>query len=335
MNNIWIDEEMKTWGFVTQDEEHDFWATFYKNPTSPNYWLLDKVSNIISERIDKKASALARCVSRGGTYSMKKLVCGSCGIKMKDTEKGAHEATYGHHVFYDVAETDKMKAALVSIPLILCLTISGLILCLMIGHVFAYMTSESEDIGTPDIEKKCGNTNASNSCFDIGVKSGLVAGNESKHTDDIQYSLVGGCGGQHSANFCYGYFLGYSRTYGHPINNTEIWNTGNKTGGDIGSEYGANPQKIPCNVSTLFCSAYVHGYHQSYVYHVPYWIGYDTGEKFAENLIKKCHEENHPIIAGHHSQAYKTGWSDGYEDATGAATNDVGAPYGKNCYKYY
>jgi hypothetical protein len=35
------------------------------------------------------------------------------------------------------------------------------------------------------------------------------------------------------------------------------------------------------------------------------------------HLIDICHEEGHPKIAGHHSAQYKSGWLDGYDDATG------------------
>ncbi|MFY9797253.1 MAG: hypothetical protein WAK17_23790 [Candidatus Nitrosopolaris sp.] len=41
---------------------------------------------------------------------------------------------------------------------------------------------------------------------------------------------MGGCNGENSPNFCFGYFIGFSKIFGHPINNTEIWNTGNNTG---------------------------------------------------------------------------------------------------------
>jgi hypothetical protein len=113
--------------------------------------------------------------------------------------------------------------------------------------------------------------------------------------------------------------------------NTEIWKTGNDTGSFAGSERGANPKQIICDVSTLFCTAYMHGYTQAYVYNIPYWSGLADGQNFADFLIKFCHAENHPKIPGYHSQAYKSRWNDGYNDETNVAFNDDGT-YGENCH---
>ena len=46
---------------------------------------------------------------------------------------------------------------------------------------------------------------------------------------------------------------------------------------------------------------------------------------FADHLIDICHEEDQPKIAGHHTGQYKSGWLDGYETATGGASNDDGS----------
>jgi hypothetical protein len=76
------------------------------------------------------------------------------------------------------------------------------------------------------------------------------------------------------------------------------------------------------------------GYLQAYVYNIPYWIGLADGENFADLLIKSCHVENHPKVPGIHSQVYKTGWIDGYNDEVDAASNSDGT-YGDNCHEYY
>lgn len=148
------------------------------------------------------------------------------------------------------------------------------------------------------------------------------------------YSLVGGCE-QHSPNYCYGYLLGYDKGFGRQINNTAIWKAGNDTGSQHGGDQTASPNPpIACTVSSLFCNAYNHSYHLAYVYNIPYWAGNTAGMNFADHLIDICHEEDNPKIPGHHTAQYKSGWLDGYEDATAAASNDDGI-YGNGCKKYY
>jgi hypothetical protein len=182
-----------------------------------------------------------------------------------------------------------------------------------------------------DIAHKCDKPGL-DSCYDLGLQAGLFDGYQ--YHGQLRYSVEGGCNGQNSPNFCFGYFMGFSKTYGHPINNTEIWNIGNNTGSIAGSEQDANPKQITCDVSALFCKAYIKGYTQAYIYNIPYWIGLADGQNFADLLIKSCHEENHPKIPGNHSQVYKSGWIDGYNDEVDAASNDDGT-YGENCHEYY
>ena len=40
-----------------------------------------------------------------------------------------------------------------------------------------------------------------------------------------------------------------------------------------------------------------------HTYNIPYWRGYAAGEQYADFLIKKCHEENHPKM-----QTYPVTW---------------------------
>jgi hypothetical protein len=200
----------------------------------------------------------------------------------------------------------------------------------LISHILLQTKPASPPPPSPDIldiEHKCDNGNIT--CYSLGLKSGLVDGRDDRLNGHISYTLDGGCkvSGQHSPNYCYGYMLGYNKGFGRQIN---------YTGADVGGEQGvsSNPS-IACTVSTLFCNAYNHGYHMAYHYNIPYWAGYTVGMNFADHLIDICHEEDNAKIAGHHTAQYKSGWLDGYEDATGAASNDDGSYGAKGCKKYY
>jgi hypothetical protein len=98
------------------------------------------------------------------------------------------------------------------IRLLLTLLIFFGALVLSASYAFAFMTSLSTTIGLPDINNKCHNDNSTKSCFALGVKSGLVAGQEMRKSR-LVYSLVGGVGGQHSPNFSYGYLLGFDKGF--------------------------------------------------------------------------------------------------------------------------
>lgn len=213
----------------------------------------------------------------------------------------------------------------------------GAFILIVFGVILIFPTNASGYIAQSalqsdiDIAHKCDKPGL-DSCYNLGLQAGLFDGYQ--YHGHSGYSVEGGCNGQNSPNFCFGYFVGFSKTYGHPINNTEIWRIANDTGSFAGSEHGANPKQIICDVSTLFCTAYMHGYTQAYVYEIPYWIGLADGQNFADFLIKSCHVEDHPKIPGNHSQAYESGWNDGYNDETNVAFNDDGT-YGENCHKYY
>ncbi|MGC1931626.1 MAG: hypothetical protein WA667_21860 [Candidatus Nitrosopolaris sp.] len=202
---------------------------------------------------------------------------------------------------------------------------------ILINPAKAYITQNSHLYGNLDVNNKCDvNTNSSNSCFNLGIKGGLIDGNQSR--GQLGYSLIDGCDAAHSANYCAGYILGYNKGYGHQTNNTEILSIANKTGGQKGFQHGAAPpQQILCTVSTLFCSAYLHGYTLEYEHGIPWWIGHDDGEKQADADIKNCHEQNNPTSLGHHTQAYRNGFGIGYTDETGDATNDDGTYGGNHC----
>ncbi|MFZ0514416.1 MAG: hypothetical protein WAM14_22620 [Candidatus Nitrosopolaris sp.] len=102
---------------------------------------------------------------------------------------------------------------------------------------------------------------ANTSCYSLGIKGGLIDGNQSR--GQFGYSLVDGCGVQHSLDYCYGYILGYDKGYDHQPNNTEIWNTANSLGDEAGYQQGTKPlDQISCTVSSIFCGG--HGYNQGH-----------------------------------------------------------------------
>jgi len=220
-----------------------------------------------------------------------------------------------------------MKAAIISLISVYLLTFS----VISVKPVIAYITASSTKYGILDIENKCDrsvfpkndtstskDTNAS--CYAIGVKGGLIDGNQSR--GQFGYSLVDGCNPQHSLNYCYGYLIGYNKGYKHHTSNTEIWNTGNRSGYEAGYQKGAKPSEhISCTLSVIFCGGYLHGYSLGYTYGVHYWTGYAEGQKQAYSDTKYCREQNNPSIPGNHTQGYRSGWLDGYSDATNQVTS--------------
>ena len=201
---------------------------------------------------------------------------------------------------------------------ILILVYVLIIIFIPVKPIMAYITETSEKYAILDIENKCDTANTS--CYSLGIKGGLIDGNQSR--GQFGYSLVDGCGVQHSLDYCYGYILGYNKGYGHQTNNTEIWNTANNLGDKAGYQHGAKPpDQISCNVSSIFCGGYMHGYNHGYTYGIHYWIAYADGEKQADIDIKKCQEQINPKIPGQYTQDYKSGWLDGYSDEIDHATN--------------
>lgn len=205
---------------------------------------------------------------------------------------------------------------------IILVSISIIIIIIIIAMrpIMAYITETSEKYAILDIENKCDNANTKQTCLSLGIKGGLIDGNQSR--GKFGYSLVDGCGVQHSLDYCYGYILGYNKGYGHQANNAEIWNTANNLGDKAGYQHGAKPpDQISCTVSTIFCGGYIHGYNQGYQYGIHYWMAYSEGEKQADIDIKKCQEQINPKIPGKITQDYKSGWLDGYSDEIDHATN--------------
>src|SRR5215472_11015718 len=122
--------------------------------------------------------------------------------------------------------------------------------------IMSYITETSEKYAILDIENKC-DANTKQTCLSLGIKGGLIDGNQSR--GKFGYSLVDGCGVQHSMDYCYGYILGYNKGYGHQANNAEVWKTADNLGDKTGYQHGAkHPDKISCTVSTIFCGGYIH-----------------------------------------------------------------------------
>ncbi len=201
--------------------------------------------------------------------------------------------------------------------------------------VKGYITAASSGYAKLDIDKKCDNynTNASMSCYNIGIKGGLIDGSQHR-ANNLAFSAAAGCELLNSPNYCAGYFLGYSKAYGHRPNAIEFFSIANNTGANAGQAHGAlPPSKILCNASTIFCNAFMHGYQLEFRSNAAYWAGYAAGGKYAESLIKMCHEEANPKIP-ENSPTWQKGWIEGYGDTTGSASNYNGS-YGNGCQKYY
>jgi hypothetical protein len=177
------------------------------------------------------------------------------------------------------------------------------------------MTSAPVEIGLADIEHTCPNDNSTNSCFQIGVKSGLEAGKEMKETGNIGYSLVGGVGGQHSNDFSYGYLLGYDSGFGVPTSSSYITYIANKTGFEDGENANSSRAAL-CTVGTNWCSVYSNAYKNGYTMAQPYWVGHQRGVEDAEHVIDTCTQKDHPdfAILRHHTAQYREGFLNAYKE---------------------
>jgi hypothetical protein len=190
----------------------------------------------------------------------------------------------------------------------------------------------------PDIKHTCPNDNSPLACFNLGIKSGQVAGQETKNSH-FGYSLAGGVGGQHSPNFSLGYLIGYNRGFGIKTNTNDILRVANKTGfedGGSGPVSGTSYQalsKPPCTVSSVWCNAYNLAYHRGYQHNIPYGAGQQAGQKYAEHVIDTCTQKEHPDFGflKHHTSQYRKGFLNAYTDAVAAASNDDGSYGPRRC----
>jgi hypothetical protein len=126
----------------------------------------------------------------------------------------------------------------------------------------AYITETSSAYAKIDVYKKCdnNNTNATMSCFKLGIQGGLIDGTQDKNAK-VGYSIINGCKVQMSANYCAGYIEGYSKSYGHYPNAKEYFNIVNSTASNDAQAYNALPTKdIICNASPSFCITYLNAY---------------------------------------------------------------------------
>ena len=128
-----------------------------------------------------------------------------------------------------------------------------------------------------DAKKKCGSSTVS--CFSIGIKTGLIDGSQHR-ANNLGYSVVRGCNGEQSPNYCSGYIIGYSKAYGHQPNATEFYNIVNKLAFNKAREHEAPaPSNISCTASALFCNTYLHAYETAFQYNSHYRSGYVAGGK--------------------------------------------------------
>ena len=184
-----------------------------------------------------------------------------------------------------------------------------------------------------DKEKKCDNfnTNAITSCFNLGVKGGMIDGTQEKNTD-LGFSVAGGCGEAESPNYCAGYIKGYSQSYGHFPNVKEYANIVKNAAINKAQAHGASPpSKIICNASPTFCSIYKSTYEKEFPTNAPYYAGQAAGEQYANHVLDTCHESKLHIPSDH-SKAWQTGYSQGYADAISEAQNDDGSYGSHRCH---
>ena len=106
----------------------------------------------------------------------------------------------------------------------------------------ALITKTSIRYAQLDKEKKCDNfnNNASTSCFNLGVKGGMIDGTQEKNTN-LAFSVAGGCGQAESPNYCAGYIKGYSQSYGHLPNVKEYAEIVKKAAINKAQAHGAPP----------------------------------------------------------------------------------------------
>ena len=128
-----------------------------------------------------------------------------------------------------------------------------------------------------DAKKKCDSSTVS--CFSIGIKTGLIDGSQHR-ANNLGYSVVRGCNGEQSPNYCSGYIIGYSRAYGHEPNAIEFYKIVNKMAFDKARAQGApTPGYIACTTTALFCNTYIHAYETAFQYNSHYRSGYVAGAK--------------------------------------------------------
>src|SRR5215831_16040329 len=120
-----------------------------------------------------------------------------------------------------------------------------------------FVIENSHVYTTLDAKKKCDN-NSTISCFSIGIKAGLIDGSQQR-ANNLGYSVIRGCNGEQSANYCSGYIIGYSRAYGHEPNAIEFYKIVNKMAFDKArAQVAPTPGDITCTTSALFCNTYLH-----------------------------------------------------------------------------
>jgi hypothetical protein len=215
---------------------------------------------------------------------------------------------------------------------LIALAIPLMLLALMILPSLARALIRETSIGYAqlDKEKKCDNfnTNAITSCFNLGVKGGMIDGTQEKNTN-LNFSVAGGCSGFESPNYCAGYIKGYSQSYGHFPGAKEYAEIVKKVAIVKAQVQGASPpSKIICNASPTFCSIYQSTYKEEFPTNTPYYAGHAAGEQYANYVLDTCHEPKHLHIPTH-SQAWQTGYSQGYADSISEAQNDDGS-YGSH-----
>ncbi len=184
-----------------------------------------------------------------------------------------------------------------------------------------------------DKEKKCDNFNTNaTSCFNLGIKGGMIDGTQEKNTN-LGFSVTGGCGGTESPNYCAGYIKGYSQSYGQLPNVKEYAEIVKRAAITKAQTYGASPpSKIICNASQTFCSIYQSTYKKEFPTNAPYYQGQAAGEEYANRVLDTCHETKHLHIPSSHSQAWQTGFSQGYADSISEAQNDDGSYGSHKCH---
>jgi len=185
-----------------------------------------------------------------------------------------------------------------------------------------------------DKEKKCNNfnNNAITSCFNLGIKGGMIDGTQEKNTN-LAFSVAGGCGEVESPNYCAGYIKGYSQSYGHIPNVKEYAEIVKKAAINKAQAHGASPpSKIICNASPTFCSIYQSTYEKEFPTNAPYYAGHAAGEQYANHVLDTCHQPKHLHIPSGHSKAWQTGYSQGYADSISEAQNDDGSYGSHRCH---
>jgi hypothetical protein len=138
------------------------------------------------------------------------------------------------------------------------------------GSTKSSLAETSSAYAKIDVLKKCDNynTNATMSCFKLGIWGGLIDGTQAKNTK-VAYSITNGCNVQMSANYCAGYIEGYSKSYGHHPNPKEYFSIVNSTAANDALASNALPTKdIICNASPSFCIIYLNTYARVFPYNV-------------------------------------------------------------------